>query len=126
MKFNLTKDQLKIQEMAKSFSENELMPYANEWDQKEIFPASELRLAAELGLAGIYTSEDVGGAGLGRLEAAIIFEELSAACPSTAAYLSIHNMVAWMIDTFANDQLRRRFLPDIAKMSKMTSYCWHH
>ena len=74
-------------------------------------------------MAGIYTSENAGGAGLGRLDAAIIFEELSAACPSTAAYLSIHNMVAWMIDNFANEQLRRRFLPDITNMSKMTSYC---
>ena len=123
MNFELSEEQRAIQDMARAFAEEHFLPNASEWDQKEIFPASELRLAAELGLAGIYTSEDVGGAGLGRLEAAIIFEELSAACPSTAAYLSIHNMVAWMIDTFANDQLRRRFLPDIAKMSKMTSYC---
>ena len=123
MNFELSEEQRAIQDMARAFAEEHFLPNASEWDEKEIFPASELRLAAELGLAGIYTSEDVGGSGLGRLEAAIIFEELSAACPSTAAYLSIHNMVAWMIDTFADDKLRRRFLPDIAKMSKMTSYC---
>ncbi|MEC9044818.1 MAG: acyl-CoA dehydrogenase family protein [Pseudomonadota bacterium] len=123
MDFNLNPEQRAIQDMAKAFAAEYFLPSAAEWDEKEVFPEKELRLAAELGLAGIYTSENVGGAGLGRLDAAIIFEELSAACPSTAAYLSIHNMVAWMIDNFANDKLRRRFLPDITNMSKMTSYC---
>ena len=123
MDFNLNPEQRAIQDMAKAFAAEHFLPNAAEWDEKEVFPEKELRLAAELGLAGIYTSENVGGAGLGRLDAAIIFEELSAACPSTAAYLSIHNMVAWMIDNFANDKLRRRFLPDITNMSKMTSYC---
>ena len=123
MDFNLNPEQRAIQDMAKAFATEHFLPNAAEWDEKEVFPEKELRLAAELGLAGIYTSENVGGAGLGRLDAAIIFEELSAACPSTAAYLSIHNMVAWMIDNFANDKLRRRFLPDITNMSKMTSYC---
>ena len=123
MDFNLNPEQRAIQDMAKAFAREHFLPNAAEWDEKEVFPEKELRLAAELGLAGIYTSENVGGAGLGRLDAAIIFEELSAACPSTAAYLSIHNMVAWMIDNFANDKLRRRFLPDITNMSKMTSYC---
>tara|TARA_B100000686_G_scaffold340226_1_gene415601 strand:+ start:93 stop:1232 length:1140 start_codon:yes stop_codon:yes gene_type:complete len=123
MDFNLNPEQRAIQDMAKAFATEHFLPNAAEWDEKEVFPEKELRLAAELGLAGIYTSENAGGAGLGRLDAAIIFEELSAACPSTAAYLSIHNMVAWMIDNFANDKLRRRFLPDITNMSKMTSYC---
>ena len=123
MDFNLNPEQRAIQDMAKAFATEHFLPNAAEWDEKEVFPEKELRLAAELGLAGIYTSENVGGAGLGRLDAAIIFEELSAACPSTAAYLSIHNMVAWMIDNFADDKLRRRFLPDITNMSKMTSYC---
>ena len=123
MDFNLNPEQRAIQDMAKAFATEHFLPNAAEWDEREVFPEKELRLAAELGLAGIYTSENVGGAGLGRLDAAIIFEELSAACPSTAAYLSIHNMVAWMIDNFANDKLRRRFLPDITNMSKMTSYC---
>mgnify|MGYP001487593131 FL=1 len=123
MDFNLNPEQRAIQDMAKAFATEHFLPNAAEWDEKEVFPEKELRLAAELGLAGIYTSENAGGAGLGRLDAAIIFEELSAACPSTAAYLSIHNMVAWMIDNFANEKLRRRFLPDITNMSKMTSYC---
>ena len=123
MDFNLNPEQRAIQDMAKAFATEHFLPNAAKWDEKEVFPEKELRLAAELGLAGIYTSENAGGAGLGRLDAAIIFEELSAACPSTAAYLSIHNMVAWMIDNFANDKLRRRFLPDITNMSKMTSYC---
>ena len=123
MDFNLNPEQRAIQDMAKAFATEHFLPNAAEWDEKEVFPEKELRLAAELGLAGIYTSENAGGAGLGRLDAAIIFEELSAACPSTAAYLSIHNMVAWMIDNLANDKLRRRFLPDITNMSKMTSYC---
>ena len=123
MDFNLNPEQRAIQDMAKAFATEHFLPNAAEWDEKEVFPEKELRLAAELGLAGIYTTENVGGAGLGRLDAAIIFEELSAACPSTAAYLSIHNMVAWMIDNFANDKLRRRFLPGITNMSKMTSYC---
>ena len=123
MDFNLNPEQRAIQDMAKAFATEHFLPNAAEWDEREVFPEKELRLAAELGLAGIYTSENAGGAGLGRLDAAIIFEELSAACPSTAAYLSIHNMVAWMIDNFANDKLRRRFLPDITNMSKMTSYC---
>ena len=123
MDFNLNPEQRAIQDMAKAFATEHFLPNAAKWVEKEVFPEKELRLAAELGLAGIYTSENVGGAGLGRLDAAIIFEELSAACPSTAAYLSIHNMVAWMIDNFANDKLRRRFLPDITNMSKMTSYC---
>ena len=123
MDFNLNPEQRAIQDMAKAFATEHFLPNAAKWDEKEVFPEKELRLAAELGLAGIYTSENAGGAGLGRLDAAIIFEELSAACPSTAAYLSIHNMVAWMIDNFADDKLRRRFLPDITNMSKMTSYC---
>ena len=123
MDFNLNPEQRAIQDMAKAFATEHFLPNAAKWVEKEVFPEKELRLAAELGWAGIYTSENLGGAGLGRLEAAIIFEELSAACPSTAAYLSIHNMVAWMIDNFANDKLRRRFLPDITNMSKMTSYC---
>ncbi len=123
MDFNLNPEQRAIQDMAKAFATEHFLPNVAEWDEREVFPEKELRLAAELGLAGIYTSENAGGAGLGRLDAAIIFEELSAACPSTAAYLSIHNMVAWMIDNFANDKLRRRFLPDITNMSKMTSYC---
>ena len=109
MDFTLTEEQKAIKKMAGSFAKSTFLPNAARWDQNEVFPRDELKLAAELGLAGIYVSEDVGGAGLGRLDASIVFEELAAACPSTAAYLSIHNMVAWMIDYYGNSQIRNRF-----------------
>ena len=121
--FNLTEEQLAIKAMASSFAQKNFQPNAGTWDQEEIFPRLELQMAAELGLAGIYISEEVGGAGLTRLDAAIVFEELAAACPSTAAYLSIHNMVAWMVDHFGNDEIRCRFVPGLTKMDLMASYC---
>ncbi len=121
--FDLTEEQLAIKAVACSFAQKNFQPNAKIWDQEEIFPRLELKMAAELGLAGIYISEGVGGAGLNRLDAAIIFEELAAACPSTAAYLSIHNMVAWMVDHFGNDEIRHRFLPGLTKMDLMASYC---
>ena len=121
--FNLTEEQLAIKAMASSFAQRNFQPNAGTWDQEEIFPRLELQMAAELGLAGIYISEEVGGAGLTRLDAAIVFEELAAACPSTAAYLSIHNMVAWMVDHFGNDDIRYRFVPGLTKMDLMASYC---
>ena len=121
--FDLTEEQIAIKAMASSFAQKNFQPNAGIWDQEEIFPRIELQMAAELGLAGIYISEEVGGAGLNRLEAAIIFEELAAACPSTAAYLSIHNMVAWMVDNFGKDEIRHRFLPGLTKMDLMSSYC---
>ena len=121
--FNLTEEQLAIKAMASSFAQRNFQPNAGTWDQEEIFPRLELQMAAELGLAGIYISEEVGGAGLTRIDAAIVFEELAAACPSTAAYLSIHNMVAWMVDHFGNDEIRCRFVPGLTKMDLMASYC---
>ncbi|MFL2933670.1 MAG: acyl-CoA dehydrogenase family protein [Thalassobaculaceae bacterium] len=121
--FNLTEEQLAIKAMASSFAQKNFQPNAGTWDQEEIFPRLELQMAAELGLAGIYISEEVGGAGLTRIDAAIVFEELAAACPSTAAYLSIHNMVAWMVDHFGNDDIRYRFVPGLTKMDLMASYC---
>ena len=103
MNFEYNEDQLAIKDMAKGFSETELMPYAADWDQNEIFPVETLKKAAELGLAAIYVNELHGGSGLSRLDAAIIFEELSRGCVSTAAYISIHNMVTWMIDAHGSD-----------------------
>ena len=123
MDFQLSEEQAAIRDMARAFAADHFAPNAARWDAEEIFPVQELRMAAELGLAGIYVSDDVGGAGLGRLEAAIVFEELSAACPSTAAYLSIHNMVAWMIDRFGDTAIRERFLPNVTSMMSMASYC---
>ena len=123
MNFEYNEDALVIKEMAKNFAETELMPYASEWDQKEIFPLETLKRAADLGMAAIYVDDLYGGSGLTRLHAAIIFEELSRGCVSTAAYISIHNMVTWMIDKHGSDDLRKRFVPNLSTMQIMSSYC---
>src|SRR5262249_57312951 len=99
------------------------MPCARQWDEDEISPVDTLREAAALGVGGIYGAADVGGSALSRLDAVLIFEELGQGCPSTAAYLSIHNMVAWMIDAYGSNELRQRFLPDLCSMAKFGSYC---
>lgn len=123
MDFQLTEDQVAIQDMVRSFATEQMLPNAAEWDAEAIFPVDTLREAAALGLAGIYCGEEHGGSGLGRQEAAIIFEELAAACPSTAAYISIHNMAAWMIDRFGGDEQRAKFLPKLMSMEHFASYC---
>lgn len=123
MDFNLTEDQLAIREMVKQFADNEIAPFASEWDETHFFPVETLRKAASLGLAAIYVRSDAGGAGLSRLDSALIFEELAAACPTTAAYLSIHNMVCWLIDTYASEAIRHDWLPKLASMEKLSSYC---
>ena len=123
MEFNLSQEQISIKEMAKSFSESELMPYASNWDQKEIFPVETLKKSAEVGFASIYVDEKYGGAGLNRLAAALVFEELSRGCVSTAAFLSIHNMVTWMIDSHGTDNLRKKFIPKLSSMELISSYC---
>ncbi|MEZ5824906.1 MAG: acyl-CoA dehydrogenase family protein [Geminicoccaceae bacterium] len=123
MDFEPSEEQEALVEMARGFAASELAPFAREWDEKKIFPEDTMRKAAELGLAAIYVEEAHGGSGLGRLDAALLFEELSAGCTSTAAYISIHNMVAWMIDRFADDALRERFLPDLLTMKHFSSYC---
>ncbi|HUC60674.1 MAG TPA: acyl-CoA dehydrogenase family protein [Alphaproteobacteria bacterium] len=121
--FGLTSEQRAFQEAAHAFAAAEFAPHAARWDEEKIFPEDALRKAASLGFAAIYVREDVGGAGLSRLDAALIFEELAAACTSTAAYLSIHNMVAWMIDRFGDDAQRARWIPRLAKMEIFASYC---
>jgi alkylation response protein AidB-like acyl-CoA dehydrogenase len=123
MDFDLTDEQRALQDMARDFAARELAPHAATWDEGEIFPEATLRQAAALGMAGIYVSEANGGAGLGRIEAAILFEELAAGCTSTAAYLSIHNMVAWMIDRSGDPDQHARFLPDLLSMASFASYC---
>lgn len=123
MHFSLTPDQLAIQETARRFAADELAPHAAEWDEKKHFPVDVIRKSAALGLAGIYTREDVGGSGLGRLDAALIFEALSAGCTSTAAYISIHNMCSWMIDRFGAEELRRKYCPKLCAMDMIASYC---
>jgi alkylation response protein AidB-like acyl-CoA dehydrogenase len=123
MDFNLTEDQRAIQDMARAFAAAELAPHSAKWDEEKIFPVEALRAAAALGLAGIYIREDVGGSGLGRAEAQIVFEELSYGDVATAAFLSIHNMAGWMIDRFGADELRHRFVPALTTMEKVASYC---
>ena len=123
MDFTLSEDQRAIQDMARGFARDHFAPNAAAWDRDETFPVEQLRMAGELGLGGIYVRDDVGGSGLGRLDAAIIFEELAAGCVSTAAYISIHNMVCWMIDAYGGDELRRRVLPKLVAMEHLASYC---
>ena len=107
MDFDLSDEQRAFQETAREFAREEWLPHAPGWDEREEFPVEALRRAAALGFAGIYVGEKFGGSGLGRLDATIIFEELGAACVSTAAYLSIHNMAAWMIDRFGSERAAR-------------------
>lgn len=123
MDFSFSEEQQAFQAAAQSFAREEMLPFAAEWDTGCVFPAETLRKAASLGFAGIYVADDVGGSGLGRLDAAVIFEELAAACPSTAAYISIHNMSAWMIDRFGNEAQRQALLPPLMTMEHFASYC---
>lgn len=123
MDFALNEDQVAIQDAARAFAEGQLAPHSAEWDEKKHFPVDVLRQAAELGFAGIYVNENVGGSGLSRLDASIIFEALSYGDVPTAAYLTIHNMASWMIDRFCSDDLRQRYLPRLTTMALIASYC---
>jgi len=121
--FGLTEEQLMFQDVAKQFAMDEMYPHAAKWDQEEIFPVDALRAAAGMGFGAVYCGDDVGGTGLGRLEAAVIFEALSAGCTSTTAYITIHNMCAGMIDRYGTEEQRQQFIPDLATMEKFASYC---
>src|SRR6476620_8362047 len=123
MDFELSEEQRAFQVTARTFARDEMMPNARTWDEGEIFPIGALRKAAALGFGGIYFKEDLGGSALSRLDAALIFEELAQGCTSTAAYISIHNMVAWMIDAYGADDLRRKHLPKLCAMEHFASYC---
>jgi alkylation response protein AidB-like acyl-CoA dehydrogenase len=123
MQFALTDDQRAIQEAAARFTADKLTPHAAHWDEHHIFPRDTIRAAADLGFSAIYVSEAGGGIGLGRLEAALIFEAMAYGCPSTSAFISIHNMAAWMIDRFGSSDLRARYLPDLIAMDRLASYC---
>ncbi len=121
--FDLTDDQRQIQEMAQKFTADAITPHAAEWDEKHIFPRDTIKAAAELGFAAIYVSEESGGIGLGRLESALIFEAMSYGCPSTSAFISIHNMAAWMIDRFGAQGVKDKYLPSLVTMDRLASYC---
>lgn len=121
--FALTEDQIAIQDMARRFTADAITPFAAEWDEKHIFPRAAIKAAAELGFGGIYVSEEAGGIGLGRLESALIMEAMAYGCPSTSAFISIHNMSAWMIDAFGSDTVKAKYLPDLVPMDRIASYC---
>ncbi|WP_037162322.1 isobutyryl-CoA dehydrogenase [Rhodococcoides fascians] len=121
--FTLTEDEKAINETARDFADEFLAPDAVEWDQNKYFPVDVLRKAAGLGMGGIYIGEDVGGSGLTRLDSVRIFEQLATGDPSIAAYISIHNMVTWMIDTYGNDEQRRQWVPGLCSMDQLGSYC---
>ena len=119
----LSEDQNAIAEMARDFANTKIAPFALEWDENKHFPVETLREAASLGLAAIYTSEDFGGSGLSRMDAVLIFEALATGCPTISAFLSIHNMCCWMIDSFGTPEQRAASLPDRVTMAKIASYC---
>ena len=121
--FGLDEDERVIAETAAAFAEKRLAPYALEWDETHHFPADVLREAAELGMAAIYCRDDVGGSGLRRIDAVRIFEKLATADPTVAAFLSIHNMCAWMVDSFGTEEQRKEWVPRLASMDAIASYC---
>lgn len=119
----LTEDQTMISDMAQKFAMSELRPHAERWDREKALDRSKLEALGELGFGGIYTREEHGGSGLGRLDAALIFEQLSRGDISHAAFMSIHNMATWMVDSFGHDQLRAKYVPRLTATELIASYC---
>lgn len=121
--YQLTEDQLAIQDMARKFTADRITPFAAQWDEQRHYPVDVWKAAGELGFGAIYVTPESGGTGLGRLEAALIMEAMAYGCPATSAYISIHNMAAWMIDCFGGAEIKARFLPSLIGMDKIASYC---
>lgn len=121
--FGLTEEQQTISAMVRDFADTEIAPYALDWDANHHFPVDVIRKSAELGMGGIYVREESGGTGMGRMDAALIFEAMSTGCPSVAAYISIHNMVAWMIDKYGNGEQKEKYLLPLVSMEHLGSYC---
>ncbi|TNE37643.1 MAG: acyl-CoA dehydrogenase [Sphingomonadales bacterium] len=121
--YDLTDDQRAIQDMARRFTADAITPHAAEWDEKHLFPRETVKAAAELGFGGIYVSEASGGIGLGRLEAALIMEAMAYGCPSTSAFISIHNMAAWMVDRYGDEGVKEKYLSPILSADLLASYC---
>ncbi|XP_048199597.1 isobutyryl-CoA dehydrogenase, mitochondrial [Perognathus longimembris pacificus] len=119
----LNEEQKVFQKVAFDFAAREMAPNMAEWDQKELFPVDMMRKAAQLGFGGVYVRTDVGGSGLSRLDTSVIFEALATGCTSTTAYMSIHNMCTWMIDSFGNEEQRHKLCPPLCAMEKFASYC---
>ena len=123
MQFSLNEDQIAIQNMAQEFTQERITPFAAKWDEDHILPRDVINAAAELGFLSIYVSEESGGVGLGRLESALIMEAMAYGCPSTSAFISIHNMASWMIDTYGTQSLKDKYLPQLISGEKLASYC---
>lgn len=123
MNFDLTEDQIAFRDAAKAFAQNEMAPHAAKWDAEHIFPVDVIREAGEMGFCGMYTPESHGGMGLSRLDTSVIVEELAAACPSTAAYITIHNMVSWMVASFGQADIAAELAPRLASGELLGSYC---
>ncbi|MBM6590959.1 acyl-CoA dehydrogenase family protein [Brevibacterium sp. RIT 803] len=121
--FGLTEEQQTISGMVREFADSEIAPHALEWDANHHFPVDVIKRSADLGMGGIYVSEEAGGTGMGRMDAALIFEAMSTACPSVAAYISIHNMVAWMIDKYGDAEQKDKYLSKLVSMDHLGSYC---
>lgn len=123
MDFELNDDQIAFSDMAKAFADKELIPNAAQWDDEQYFPVDVIKRGGEMGLCGLYTPEDGGGLGLSRLDSSIIFEQLAMGCTSTTAYISIHNMVSWMLSTFANEQTKQQWSEGLSSGQLLGSYC---
>ncbi|WP_315757926.1 MULTISPECIES: isobutyryl-CoA dehydrogenase [unclassified Bradyrhizobium] len=123
MQFALDEDQIAVRDMARAFAAEKIAPHALRWDEEKHFPVDVMREAAGLGMGGIYIRDDVGGSGLSRLDAALIFEALATGCPTVSAFISIHNMASWMIDTFGTEAQRQAYLPKLCAMDLIASYC---
>ena len=123
MNFNLTEDQVAFRDAAKAFAQNEMAPHAAQWDAEHIFPVDVIKEAGDMGFCGMYTPESHGGMGLSRLDTSVIVEELAAACPSTAAYITIHNMVSWMVASFGQADIAAELAPRLASGELLGSYC---
>ncbi|WP_022722314.1 isobutyryl-CoA dehydrogenase [Rhodopseudomonas sp. B29] len=123
MQFDLNEDQRAIQQMARDFAAEKIAPHALKWDEDKHLPLDVIRQAASLGIGGIYIKDDVGGSAMTRLDAALIFEALATGCPAVSAFISIHNMAAWMIDSYGNEDQRQRWLPKLCNMELIASYC---
>lgn len=123
MQFALTEDQIAVRDTARGFAADRIAPHALDWDARKYLPLDVIREAATLGIGGIYVRDDVGGSGMTRFDAALIFEALATGCPTVAAFISIHNMAAWMIDAYGSEAQRRQWLPKLCTMELVASYC---
>lgn len=121
--FALSEDQMAVRDMARAFAAERIAPSALQWDEDKHFPVDVMREAAQLGMGGIYIREDVGGSAMTRFDAALIFEALAQGCPTVSAFISIHNMASWMIDSYGNDAQRHKWLPKLCTMDLVASYC---